>query len=187
MFLLIAGVILWSGAHLFKRFAPTLREAMGNTGKAAIALAIFASLAMMIFGYRMADGPFFWGRSPALVGINNLMMLVAVYFLLTGEVQRKSTSVNWLRKHTKHPMLNALKTWAIAHILVNGDLASFILFGGLLTWAVIQMIVINRTEPAMPDPRSHSWMAEAKVLGATLVTLVIIMGIHYLLGYQPWG
>lgn len=122
-----------------------------------------------------------------LVGINNLLMFVAVYFLLTGEMQRKSASVTWLRKKTKHPMLNAVKTWAVAHILVNGDMPSFVLFGGLLIWAVAEMVVINRSEPQLPDTRPHSWTAEAKVFGASFVTLVIIMIIHYLLGYQPWG
>ena len=187
MLLLMLGVLLWSGAHLLKRFAPAARDRLGRLGKGLVALTIFASLAMMIIGYRMADGAVYWGRSPALVGINNLLMFIGVYFLLTGEMQRKSETVNWLRGKTKHPMLNAVKVWAVAHILVNGDMPSFVLFGGLLTWAIVEMIVINRNEDQLPDTRPHSWPAEAKIFGASLVTLVVIMGIHYLLGYQPWG
>lgn len=187
MLLLILGVFLWSAAHFFQRLAPERRAKMGAKGKGLVALAIFASLAMMIVGYKMAAGPVFWGRNSALVGINNLLMLIAVYFLLTGEMQRKSKTVNWLRKKTRHPMLNAVKTWAIAHLLVNGDLASFIMFGGLLIWATAEMILLNRVAPTEWDARKHSFSAEIKVLGATLVTLVIMMLIHYWLGYQPWG
>jgi uncharacterized membrane protein len=41
-----------------------------------------------------------------------------------------------LRGKLRHPQLLAVKTWAVAHLLVNGDLASIMLFGGLLAWAV---------------------------------------------------
>ena len=41
-------------------------------GFAFVALALLVSILLMIFGYRMADGAFFWGRQPATVGINNL-------------------------------------------------------------------------------------------------------------------
>ena len=30
---------------------------------------------------------------------------------------------------------------------MNGDLASIVLFGGLLAWAVVEVIVINKSEP----------------------------------------
>ena len=76
MILLVLGVVLWSVTHLFKRIAPDRRAAMGPKGKGIVALVLVASVLMMIFGYRSADGAVFWGRSPALVGINNLLMLV---------------------------------------------------------------------------------------------------------------
>ena len=36
----------------------------------------------------------------------------------------------------RHPMLVAVKAWALSHLLVNGDLGSMLLVGGLLAWAV---------------------------------------------------
>ena len=87
MVLLILGVALWWGAHLFKRLAPARRAAMGHKGKGLVALALVASILLMIFGYRMADvphGAFFWGRHPATVGINNLLMLFALYLTSPG-------------------------------------------------------------------------------------------------------
>jgi len=76
---LILGVALWSAAHLFKRLAPDARAQLGEPGKGIVALAVLASVVLMVIGYRLADGLFVWGRSPALVGINNLLMLFAVY------------------------------------------------------------------------------------------------------------
>ena len=52
----------------------------------------------------------------------------------------------------RHKQLTATKTWAVAHLLVNGDLASVLLFGGLLGWAVFQVILINRAEPGWTRP-----------------------------------
>jgi hypothetical protein len=45
-----------------------------------------------------------------------------------------------IKAAVKHPMLLAVKIWALAHLLVNGDLASVLLFGGFLAWAVVDRI-----------------------------------------------
>ncbi|MEM8577319.1 MAG: NnrU family protein, partial [Pseudomonadota bacterium] len=54
MTLLIAGLLLWSAAHWFKRLAPEARARLGDPGKGLVALLIVASVVMMIFGYRWA-------------------------------------------------------------------------------------------------------------------------------------
>ncbi|WP_295845732.1 NnrU family protein, partial [Tardiphaga sp.] len=54
-------------------------------------------------------------------------------------------------KAVKHPMLTAVKRWALAHLLANGDLGSIILFGSFLAWAVIDRISLKRrTDPGSP-------------------------------------
>jgi uncharacterized membrane protein len=51
----------------------------------------------------------------------------------------------------KHPMLTAVKLWALAHLLVNGDLGSIILFGSFLAWAVADRISLKRrADPGSP-------------------------------------
>lgn len=75
----------------------------------------------------------------------------------------------------------------MAHLLINGDLPSFVLFGGLLIWALAEIVVINRdsswTRPTGPFPMRKEIMAAA---GAIIVMLVVGM-IHYWLGYNPFG
>lgn len=149
MTLLILGVLLWSGAHLFKRLAPEARANMGGSGRAVMSVLILLSIVLMYFGYKWADGPFWWGRHPALVGINNLLMVLAIYLYAASGLRTRIT------RAIRHPQLTAVKVWALAHLLVNGDLPSFILFGGLLAWAVVSVILINRqdrdwTRPAPP-------------------------------------
>jgi uncharacterized membrane protein len=50
-------------------------------------------------------------------------------------------------------MLVALKAWALAHLLVNGDLGSLVLFGAFLAWAVYDRIAVKRRGDA-GAPRS---------------------------------
>ncbi len=181
MLLLITGLLLWTGAHLMKRVAPGLRASLGGCGKGIIAGALFVSIVLMVIGYRGAEGPFFWGRSSALVGINNMLMLLSVYLFAVSGMKTA------LARKMRHPMLGAVKVWALAHLLVNGDLPSFVLFGGLLAWAVVQMIVINKAEPDWTRPEPAPMRKEIiAVVGSVLVFAVIAL-IHGWLGYNVFG
>ncbi|WP_420557192.1 NnrU family protein [Roseovarius sp.] len=181
MGLLIAGVLLWTGAHLFKRIAPGPRAAMGTAGKAVIAVLLLVSIWMMTKGYQAADGAVFWGRHPMTVGINNLLMLLSVYMFAASGMKTA------LARRMRHPMLGAVKVWALAHLLVNGDVPSFILFGGLLAWAVIEMIVINKSQPewVRPDPAPKS--KEIAAVAGSVVVYGLIVAVHYWLGYPAFG
>jgi hypothetical protein len=53
---LILGVALWSGAHLFKRVAPERRAAMGDAAKGGVALALVLSIVLMWWGYGTVNG-----------------------------------------------------------------------------------------------------------------------------------
>lgn len=181
MLTLIIGVALWWGAHLFKRIAPARRAEMGNRGRGMVTGVLLISVAMMIIGYRMAEGPFFWGRSAATTGINNLLVLMAFYLFAADGMKTRVTA------YIRHPQLTAFSLWAVAHLLVNGDLPSFILFGGLLIWALAEMVILNRqtvwVRPAGPFPARKEAMA---VVGAVVVMLVVGL-IHGWLGYWPFG
>lgn len=183
MTLLIIGMALWWGAHFFKRVAPDARARLGEPGKGLMAALILASMVLMYFGYGAAKetSPFWWGRNPALVGINNLLMMLAVYLYAVSGLQTA------LARRIRHPQLTAVKTWALAHLLVNGDLASFVLFGGLLGWAVVSVIVINRAQPEWTRPAPRGAMNEVIAVVSTLALVGVIMWVHNWLGYQPWG
>lgn len=181
MGLLIAGVLLWSVAHLFKRIAPGPRAAMGNAGKAVIAVVLLVSIWMMTKGYQAADGAFFWGRHPMTVGINNLLMLLSVYMFAASGMKTA------LARKMRHPMLGAVKVWALAHLLVNGDVPSFILFGGLLAWAVVEMIVINKAQPDWVRPDSAPKSKEIAAVAGSVVVYGLIVAVHYWLGYPAFG
>lgn len=181
MLILILGVALFWAAHLFPRLAPERRAAMGKRGRGLIAGLLLLSTILMIWGYKLADGPYWWGRSPALVGINNLLVLAAFYLFAAAGMKTRVTA------YIRHPQLAGFSLWAAAHLLVNGDLPSFVLFGGLLLWAFVEIAAINRNSewvpPAGPFPVRKEIMA---LFGAVIVTAVVAV-IHGWIGPQPYG
>ena len=156
---------------------------MGSAGRPVMAALILLSMVLMYFGYGAARdaGPVWWGRNPALTGINNLLMLLAFYLYAASGLRTAIT------RRIRHPQLTAVKTWAVAHLLVNGDLASFVLFGGLLAWAVATVILINRAEPDWTRPAPQPVWKEAAALVGAIIVMGAVMGLHNWLGYQPWG
>ncbi len=178
---LVIGVFLWIDAHLFKRILPSVRGKLGDKGKGLVALASLAGLVLMIVGYRMADGPVYWGSSPMLTGINNLLMLISVYLFAASGMKLRIT------RTIRHPMLVAVVVWAVAHLLVNGDLESIILFGGMLIWAKISMRLINRAEKTWDKPDAKPVKKEVIGVVAAIVVYTVIIGIHLIFGLSVFG
>ena len=82
-------------------------------------------------------------------------MIVAAY--IPGNIKRM----------LKHPMLVGVKLWALAHLLANGDLASIILFGAILAWAVFDRITAQT---------SHRSRRAADPVGGRATTSVVVVG-----------
>ena len=184
MTLLIIGVALWSAAHLFKRLAPGPRAKLGDPGKGLVAVALVISVVLMVLGYRSADGAVYWGREPMWVGINNLLMLLAFYFFAASAAQGEKI---WLGTKVRHPQLTAFIIWGVAHLLVNGDTPSFVLFGGLIVWAVAEILFINAQEGPWQRPGRAPAKKEVVAIVVTLVVTTLVMVVHHFLGVTPWG
>ncbi|WP_425040784.1 NnrU family protein [Primorskyibacter sp. S187A] len=179
MLLLIIGILLWVAAHYFKRLAPAKRAGMGDAGKGVVTVGILAGLVLMILGYRWAEFIPVWSPPGFMVHINNLLMLVGVF------VFGMSATTGRLRGKMRHPQLTAVKIWAVAHLLVNGDLASIILFGSMLAWAVGSVILINRAEDwQRPEPGDAK--KDVLLIVITIVVFALMTGAHALLGVWPF-
>jgi uncharacterized membrane protein len=118
------------------------------------------------------------------VGINNLLMIVAFYFYAASAAQGQKI---WLGTKVRHPQLTGFSIWAAAHLLVNGDTESFVLFGGLLIWAIVEILIINAQEGPWERPDRAPFKKEIVAIVVTIVVVVVVMGIHYALGVPPWG
>lgn len=181
MFTMILGMILWIDSHLFKRILPDVRDRLGDKSKLFVALGSLAGLILMVIGYRMADGPVYWNRSPMLAGINNLLMLISVYLSAAAGMKLRIT------RSIRHPMLVAVVIWAVAHLLVNGDLESIVLFGGMLLWAEASMHLINRAEKTWTKPEPKAAKKEVIGVVAAVVVYAAIIGVHLMFGLAVFG
>ena len=132
---LILGLVVFFAVHLVPS-QPALKQGLvdrfGETafkiGFGAIAL---IGLAAIVYGYHKMQvmpgkNPVLWDPPTWTRHIAFLLMLPAMILLVAAYVPSR------IRTAVKHPMLAAIKIWALAHLLVNGDLASLLLFGEFL-------------------------------------------------------
>lgn len=181
MALLILGLLLWWGGHLFKRLAPEMRASMGNGGRGAVALVLVAGVVLMVLGYRSAESFDLALVPPFLTHINNLLVLIALYLMSPGPQKGA------LFYKMRHPMLTGFGLWALAHLLVNWDPASFVLFGGLWAWSIVQKIVINRAEPGWQPGPKGAIAKDGMFLAASIVLMGVIGYVHGIVGPAPFG
>lgn len=179
MAVLYLGLFLWIMGHLQKRLSPERRAAMGDKGRGVAALIIGLGLVLMILGYVQAPFVPVYAPVPGAGHANNGLMFVAVYLFGVG----KSRGI--LRAHIRHPMLTGVILWSVAHLLVNGDLASILLFGGLGAWALAEIIAINRAGP-WDRPAPGRIGGDLINLAVAAVLYALIAGVHIWLGHNPF-
>jgi uncharacterized membrane protein len=146
MTLLIAGLVLFLGAHTLTTLREVRATAMGRIGegpyKGLYSLASAAGLVLIVWGFgRYRNGGYIevwdppaWLHPVALVLMWFSFVALAAAYSPAGRI--KGT--------LRHPMLAGVKAWALAHLLVNGDLGSILLFGAFLAWAVYDRIAVKR-------------------------------------------
>lgn len=192
MILLIAGLLLFLGAHSVRIFSDGTRTRLiekngANKWKGLITLLSIAGFALMIIGYQQARltpiplwEPPFWGGPLAIV-----LNLFAFILLIAAYIPRNS-----IKARIGHPMVASVKIWALAHLLANGNLVDLILFGSFLIWAVLDFRISRKRD------RAENIVYPAGLLKNNVLTVVIgviawaafVMYLHlYLVGVQPWA
>ena len=179
MLLLLLGIALFTGVHLIPSLAPGIKASwlgrMGEGGyKGTFSLLLLASFALIIFGWRSIQPSFIYMPSPALG--HAAMALLVLAFLLMVVSARGSR----LSRLIRHPQLTGVALWGGAHLLLNGDNRSLLLFGSMLLWAIVEMFAINRREGVWVKADAPSWGAEIATVIITLVVVAVVVYIH------PW-
>lgn len=183
MILLILGLLLWTAAHLFKPLMPEARAVLANRlgegpSKGVVALFIALGLILIVTGYRGSATESLWISPPWTTHLNNLLMLVAVVLLGLGHSKSRA------RGRIRDPMLKGVLVWAVAHLLVNGDVASIVLFGWMGLWAIAEM-GLSRAKPVQDTP-AGTLAGDIRLGLISLAIFVVIVGIHTWLGYPPF-
>ncbi len=187
MALLIIGIIVFLGVHLLPTFRDLRENLIGRLGengyKALFSILSILGFVLVVWGFAKAPviqvwSPPNWTRYLAMVlMVPVFILLVAAY--VPGQIKAK----------VKHPFVDAISTWALAHLIANGDLASIILFGSFLAYSVFDRINLKR-RPAtglvtVPEagPARNDLIA---VVGGVILYVVFLVWLHPLLiGTSP--
>jgi len=189
MFELLLGIVLFFGMHSASIVALPLRDRMAtsseNTWKVIYALVSLAGIVLMARGYAdLRQTPMVLYVPPVwLRHLAALLMLPAFAFFVAPYFPGR------IKTALKHPQLVAVKTWAVAHLLVNGTLADVLLFGSFLIWAVVDRISLkDRVQRPLPGtPESGANDVIVIVVGLLLYVAFAFWAHEALFGIRPFA
>jgi uncharacterized membrane protein len=187
MTLLILGIVVFLGLHLLPTISgmrEPLATRLGENGyKALFSLLSIAGFVLLVYGFAKAPVIQVWLPPDWTRWVAIMLMLPAFIFLAAAYVPGR------IKARLKHPFLVAIKTWALAHLIANGDLASIILFGSFLAYAVYDRITLKHRKPTaiMEVPGSGPPRNDViAVVVGTMLYLVFLVWLHRLLiGTSP--
>jgi uncharacterized membrane protein len=194
MLLLILGLALFFAVHLVPA-APELRKGLAHRFgegpyKIVFSLLSLVGFALIVIGY---------GKLQAMPGKNPLLwyppawtkhsaftlMLPAMILLVAAYVPSR------IRTAVGHPMLVAIKLWALAHLIANGDLAALLLFGTFLAWAAFDRVSVRRRGASGPlgAARATSPINDLVVIaiGVGAYAVMLLWGHRWLIGVPLIG
>jgi uncharacterized membrane protein len=177
---LLAGLLLFLGMHSISIFAPTVRDrwvaSMGsNVWRMLYSIISIIGFVLLIRGYAAARlEPVVLYVPPGWARHAVLLLMLPVFVMLSA-----AYLPGRIKAALKHPMLVAVKLWAVAHLLANGMLADVLLFGSFLAWAVLDRISLKRrVQRPVPGAPPSRWNDLAAVALGLAVYAVFAVWLH---------
>jgi uncharacterized membrane protein len=181
MALLILGLVLFLGIHTLTTMREMRAAAIDRLGegpyKGVYSLISAIGLVLIVWGfglYRSAGYIQVWDPP---VTIFHPIALVLLWFAFVA-LAAAYAPPGKIKAVLRHPMLVAVKAWAVSHLLVNGDLGSMLLFGGLLAWAVYDRIALKRRGDLGAAQVGGFKAADAIVVAIGTVAFVAVFWLH---------
>jgi uncharacterized membrane protein len=187
----ILGLVVFLGAHVFVTQRDERAALVGKIGewpyRALFSLVSIAGVVLIGYGFARyrAEGlipiwsPPAWTRHIVVTLMWPACILLAAAYI-PGNIKRV----------VKHPMLVAVKTWAVAHLCANGDLGGMILFGSVLTWAVYDRVTLKHRSDAgaPPIPLGGTKNDMIAVVVGTIIYLALGLVFHpVVIGLPAFG
>ena len=189
MILMLVGLALFIGVHVFTTLRGARAAAVEQLGllpyRAIYSLLSIAGIVAIAYGYgawRAAGPAQLWEPPVAMRHIALTLMLLAS--LALGGYLVPSHIRAWL----KHPMLVAVKLWALAHLIANGDAATITLAVVILAWAVYDRIAVKRRGVPPPvAPKGWGGDIVAVMAGLVLYAVLAFWFHPYIVGVPVMG
>ena len=177
MGLMIAGLVAFLGIHSLPVLRPAregVRSLAGDVPyRIGFSLLSLVGLIAIVEGYKawLAEGSPLLYDPPAYLSHISLVLMAIAFVLLFATYTK-----GYIKYAVRHPMITAVKIWALAHLLANGHAAAVTLFAAFLAWGVIERISVKRRERAGEiAPRGF----EPKITG-DLAAVALGLGVYVL-------
>lgn len=188
MAMLIAGLVIFLGIHSLSIVNEPLRNRLSNSMgewpfKGTYSVVSLLGLVLIVIGYGAARlEPTVLYTPPGWLRHVAMLLLIPVFPLLFA-----TYFPGRIKATLKHPMLVAVKLWALAHLLANGMLHDVLLFGAFLAWAVVDRISMKRrTQRAIITmPKSGANDAIAVIGGLAVYFITVFWAHQWLIGVSP--
>lgn len=189
---LILGLAVFLATHLFVSFREARASVIERVGlpsyRGLFAIVSLVGLALIIWGYAQYHAHELiqlWSPPAFMRHITIGLVLFAVIFVVAAFFPSR------IKTRLKHPMLAGVKTWALGHLLSNGDLGSILLFGTFLAWGVYARIAAKRRGDigAAANPAPDGWTNDIiiVVLGAAIFLALGFWFHPYVIGVPVFG
>jgi uncharacterized membrane protein len=189
---LILGLIIFLGVHSVRFLADewrtkTLSRIGEQTWKALYSVVSLIGLGLVVWGFGVArQQPVqLWVVPIGMRHLASLLTLVSFVLLAAAYVPGNS-----IKSRLQHPMVLAVMVWSIAHLLANGNVGHFVLFGSFLIWAIVDLISALRRDHAARTPVNRGTAGATGITVAVgfVAWVVFALWLHGLLiGVRPFG
>lgn len=188
MILMLVGLALFVAIHIFaaRRKGGAVGQQLNNTTYRAIH-AVVATVGILLiaygFGQWRAEGPAQLYDPP--VGLRHLALLLMLFATIAAVAALVPSHIKAV---LKFPFLVAIKTWALAHLISNGDAATVTLAVVILAMAVmLRILAKKRGAPVPAAPKG--WGGDlVAVAGGVVLYAVLAFWFHpYIVGVPVMG
>jgi uncharacterized membrane protein len=188
--ILIIGLALFIANHVFITFRDARAAAIAQLGKpvyhSLFGLVSLIAVAVIAWGYvvyRASEWTQIWLPPPYMRHVTVGLMLIASILLVASLIP------SHIRAKSRFPLTAAVKVWAFAHLLANGDLGSMIMFGALLAWAIYASINARHRKDVVLRAAPAGWINDVfVVIGGVALFLALGYLFHpYVIGVPVFG
>lgn len=186
---LLSGLVLFFGLHSISIVALPLRDKLA--AKSELGWKAFYGVVSLIGIVLIARGYADLRQSPTVLYVSPIWLrhVAALFLLPTFILFIAPYFPGRITGVIRNPQLEAVKAWALAHLMVNGTLADVLLFGSFLLWAVADGISMkNRTARPLPGaPESKANDMIIIVVGLALYVATAFWLHEKLIGVRPFA
>lgn len=188
--ILILGLVVFIANHLFVSFRDARAAAIARLGRplyhALFGLMSLVGVALIAWGYavyRASEWVGVWQPPPGMRHVTLGLMLVASVLIAASAVP------SHIQTASRFPLLAATAVWAFAHLLVNGDVGSIVMFGSLLVWAIYASVNARQRKDVVVRAMPVGWANDAAVVlaGGALYLALGFLFHPYVIGVPVFG